>query len=132
MMFVDASAMVAIMIGEPDAPDLLRRLDAAGRRITSPLATYELTVALARAKDRPLGQVRIVVKEFLARSEIEVIEIGPTEGDLALDAFERYGKGRHPARLNMGDCFAYACARTHGVPLLFKGDDFSQTDILIA
>ena len=131
-MFVDASAMAAIMIGEPDAPDLLRRLDSASRRITSPVAVYELTVAIGRAKDRPLGQVRLAVKAFLARSEIEVIGIGPAEGDLALDAFERYGKGRHPARLNMGDCFAYACARTHGVPLLFKGDDFSHTDILIA
>ena len=131
-MFVDASAMAAIMIGEPDAPDLLRRLDSASRGITSPVAVYELTVAIGRAKDRPLGQVRLAVKAFLARSEIEVIGIGPAEGDLALDAFERYGKGRHPARLNMGDCFAYACARTHGVPLLFKGDDFSHTDILIA
>ena len=131
-MFVDASAMAAIMIGEPDAPDLLRRLDSASRRITSPVAVYELTVAIGRAKDRPLGQVRLAVKAFLARSEIEVIGIGPAEGDLALDAFERYGKGRHPARLNMGDCFAYACARTHGVPLLFKGDDFSQTDIACA
>jgi len=132
MMFVDASAMVAMMIGEPDAPDLLQKLEAASRRITSPVAVYELTVALARAKAKPLGQVRLSVKEFLARSEIEVIGIGTVEGDLALDAFERYGKGRHPARLNMGDCFAYACARTHGVPLLFKGDDFGQTDILIA
>ena len=131
-MFVDASAMAAIMIGEPDAPDLLRRLDSASRRITSPVAVYELTVAIGRAKDRPLGQVRRAVKAVLARSEIEVIGIGPAEGNLALDAFERYGKGRHPARLNMGDCFAYACARTHGVPLLFKGDDFSHTDILIA
>ena len=96
------------------------------------MAVYELTVAIGRAKDRPLGQVRLAVKAFLARSEIEVIGIGPAEGNLALDAFERYGKGRHPARLNMGDCFAYACARTHGVPLLFKGDDFSHTDILIA
>ena len=131
-MFVDASAMVAMMIGEPDGPELLQKLEAASRRITSPVAVYELTVAIGRAKDRPLGQVRLAVKAFLARSEIEVIGIGPAEGNLALDAFERYGKGRHPARLNMGDCFAYACARTHGVPLLFKGDDFSHTDILIA
>lgn len=131
-MFVDASAMVAMMIGEPDAPELLQKLEAASRRVTSPLAVYELTVAIARVKDRPPGQVRLAVKDFLVRCEIEVAGIGAVEGDLALDAFERYGKGRHPARLNMGDCFAYACARTHGIPLLFKGDDFSQTDILIA
>lgn len=132
MMFVDASAMVAIMTGEPDAPDLLRKLEAASRRMTSPLAVCELTVALARSKNRPFGRVRLAVKEFLARSEIEIVGIGAPEHEAALDAFERYGKGRHPARLNMGDCFAYACARTHGVPLLFKGDDFSQTDVMIA
>lgn len=131
-MFVDASAMVAIMIGEPGAADLLRKLEGARHRMTSPLAVYETTVALARIKDRPFARTRLVVKEFLARSEIEIVGIGAVEGDLALDAFERYGKGRHPARLNLGDCFAYACARTHGVPLLFKGDDFSQTDVMTA
>lgn len=55
--------------------------------------------------------------------------IGPAEQALATEAFERFGKLRHPAALNMGDCFAYACARSHEVPLLFKGDDFSRRDI---
>ena len=55
-------------------------------------------------------------------------EIGRT----AIKAFDRFGRGRHPARLNMGDCFAYACAKTLAVPLLFKDDDFSQTDVAIA
>ena len=88
--------------------------------------------ALIVGLDIGTSKVTALVGEYSPGSEIEVIGIGPAEGDLALDAFERYGKGRHPARLNMGDCFAYACARTHGVPLLFKGDDFSHTDILIA
>ncbi len=56
----------------------------------------------------------------------------PEIGRAAMDAFDRYGRGRHPARLNIGDCFAYACARTLAVPLLFKGADFSQTDIVVA
>jgi ribonuclease VapC len=56
--------------------------------------------------------------------------ITPADGDAALEAFERFGKGRnHPAQLNLADCFAYAMAKTHGVPLLFKGDDFDKTDI---
>ncbi|MDZ4373238.1 MAG: type II toxin-antitoxin system VapC family toxin [Phenylobacterium sp.] len=131
-MFVDASALVAILVGEPDAPALLGKLEAASSRITSSIAVYEAVLAVSRIKDRPLGQVRMAVKSLLARGDIRIVDVGPLEGDLALDAFDRYGKGRHPARLNMGDCFAYACARTHGVPLLFKGDDFGQTDVMIA
>ncbi len=79
--------------------------------------------------DRP---ARREVDNFLRLAHVGIIAIGPDEMARALDAFNRFGKGRHPAQLNMGDCFAYACAKTHGVPLLFKGDDFSQTDIAIA
>jgi len=61
--------------------------------------------------------------------EIDVAAVPPQTAKIALDAFERYGKGRHPARLNFGDCFAYACARHFGQPLMFKGSDFPQTDI---
>lgn len=59
----------------------------------------------------------------------EIVTIGKAEQRLALDAYARFGKGQHPAKLNMGDCFAYACARANGLPLLFKGNDFGQTDI---
>lgn len=67
-----------------------------------------------------------------ASASIEIIPITPEIGRLAMQAFARYGRGNHPARLNMSDCFAYACARSLGVPLLFKGSDFSQTDIAVA
>lgn len=60
---------------------------------------------------------------------IQLHAIPPEAGALALDAFDRYGQGRHPARLNMGDCFAYACARHLGMPLMYRGDDLPQTDI---
>ena len=66
----------------------------------------------------------------LAFAGIRTIEIGPAEALAALDAYARFGKGRHPARLNMGDCFAYACARIHNAPLLFKGEDFARTDVV--
>ena len=62
----------------------------------------------------------------------QLVAIGDTEHTLALDAYARFGKGRHPAKLNMGDCFAYACARANHASLLFAGDDFSHTDILSA
>jgi ribonuclease VapC len=61
--------------------------------------------------------------------EIRMVDVAPETARIALDAFDRYGKGRHPARLNFGDCFAYACARHLGEPLMFKGSDFPQTDI---
>jgi ribonuclease VapC len=66
----------------------------------------------------------------LATADIEVMPLTDEVGRIALDAFDRYGKGRrHPAQLNMGDCFAYACAKFRGVPLLYKGSDFSRTDL---
>jgi ribonuclease VapC len=73
-----------------------------------------------------------ILDAFLAGLQVETVSITPDIGRLAIDAFARYGRGNHPARLNMGDCFAYACARSLGVPLLFKGADFSQTDIAVA
>jgi ribonuclease VapC len=131
-MFVDASALCAILLSEPDAPVLAKRLESASLRITSPIAVFETVMALARVASFDIATARAHVARFLAAAEIETIAIGAAEREAALDAMDRFGKGRHPARLNMGDCFAYACARTHGSPLPFKGNDFSQTDIPVA
>ena len=67
--------------------------------------------------------------ELLARWTIDIVPFDETLSDLAFEAYRRFGKGRHPARLNMGDCAAYALATSRGWPLLFKGEDFSQTDV---
>ena len=131
-MFIDASAIVAILAREDEAAALFERLYAARRRLTSPIAVYEATTGLARRRGYPVRSAKQLVSEFLRDMEIVLVEIGEAEQETALDAFERYGKGRHPAGLSMGDCFAYACARTHGAPLLCKGDDFPRTDIEIA
>lgn len=128
-MFVDASALTAILACEDDADSLVVQLQNARRRITSPLAVWETTVAVARRLDIPLEDARTEVRGYLSLVGIVVMPIPPEVGEGALDAFERYGKGRHPASLNFGDCFAYACARHFRVALLFKGDDFPQTDI---
>ena len=81
-----------------------------------------------RATSRALAEE--LVSDVLAAAKIEVIPITEEIGRAALDAFERYGKGRgHPAQLNMGDCFAYGAARVLGVPLLYKGDDFASTEL---
>jgi ribonuclease VapC len=131
-MFVDASAICAILLREPEATAFTQKLEQASVRLSSAIAVFESTCAIAREVGPDLRSARATVLRFLDAAEIRTVEIGDTERDGALDAMERFGKGRHPARLNMGDCFAYACARAHGVPLLFKGDDFGQTDIEVA
>lgn len=131
-MFVDASALCAILALEDDAEHLVKRIRVAERRITSPLAVWETVINLPRLNGYDVDVAEKQVLELLKEATIEVIAVDPATTVLALDAFRRYGKGRHPAALNFGDCFAYACAKHHKVPLLYKGNDFSQTDIEIA
>jgi ribonuclease VapC len=129
-MFVDASAMVAILEGEPERTALLARLDQHPRRFTSPLAVYETTLALVRLRRVTVAAAEYDVRELLTDADIVVVEITDEIGRVALDAFDRYGKGRgHPAQLNMGDCFSYAAARVLAVPLLYKGEDFKGTEL---
>lgn len=131
-MFVDASALTTILAGEPDAPALVARLQQARQRLTSPLAIWETTIALARILDLPLPEAQQAVRDYLALASIQVVAVSPKVADGAIEAFDRYGKGRHPAGLNFGDCFAYACARSYRMPLLFKGNEFALTDISAA
>ena len=128
-MFVDASAIVAIITGEPDATHLQSRLVTAERSYASAMATYEATLGIARSLNISIGNAGSLVDDLLSQIHAEIIPITAEIGREALRAFERFGRGRHPARLNMGDCFAYACARALNVPLLYKGDDFALTDI---
>lgn len=128
-MFVDASAIVAILVQESDAQALEERLDQAGAIYLSPVAIYEAVLAIARVLNVSVAAAQTEVDNFITEAGAEFIPITAEIGRGAIGAFERYGRGRHPARLNMGDCFANACARALGVPLLYKGDDFAATDI---
>ena len=128
-MFIDASAFCSMISGEHDAASLAQRLRKADVRLTSPLAVWETVANIARILVVEHESAEKLVREFLAEFKIEITAVLPEMTSLALDAFRRYGKGRHPAALNFGDCFAYACAKHHKVPLLYKGNDFSQTDI---
>ncbi len=128
-MFVDASALTAMVAGEPEAAAFLARLEKSRRRVTSPIAVWETTVAIARLLDLSVEHSQVAVLRFLKAIGIETLAVPAEAAASAVDAFDRYGKGRHPARLNMGDCFAYACARHFAQPLLYKGDDFALTDI---
>jgi ribonuclease VapC len=131
-MFVDASALVAIIGEEDDGQALAERFERVERSYTSALAVYEATLALARIGRTSLTTMSTLLDDFVTLSRIETIPITAEIGRIAIDAFARFGRGNHPARLNMGDCFAYACARSLGVPLLCKGGDFARTDIVIA
>jgi len=128
-MFIDASALTAILADEADGPELLARLEKGRTRITSPLAVWESTIAVARILGLSIQESAEAVEQFLSLAEIEVAAVDPAVRHLAITAYDRYGKSRHPAALNFGDCFAYAGARHARVPLLYKGDDFPLTDI---
>jgi ribonuclease VapC len=131
-MFLDASAMIAILVVEDDAAALTKRLEQAAEAITSPIALYEAVLGVARVCNLPIPAARAIVDRFLEQALIRVMPITVETGRHAVSACEQYGRGRHPAALNMGDCFAYACARALDVPLLYKGNDFPQTDIAAA
>ena len=128
-MMVDASALVAIVLDEPDAETLALRLQEAPIRLTHPVAIYQASMAVARARREAEAQSRRDVLLFLREAGVVIATLGEAEASAALDAFARYGKGHHPAKLNMGDCFSYAVAKVRGVPLLYKGDDFARTDL---
>src|SRR5215831_1182227 len=109
-MFVDASAMVAILVEESDAAALAKRLERAAEPCTSPIAIWEAIAAVARVSNVPIRAAERILDRFLEQATVRVVPITTAIGRGALSAFERYGRGRHPAALNMGDCFAYACA----------------------
>jgi ribonuclease VapC len=131
-MFLDASAIVAILAEESDAASLAKRLEHSAEPRTSPIAIYEAVAGVARRLNVPIRAAEASLDRFLEAARVQVVPITTEIGRGALSAFERFGRGRHPAALNMGDCFAYACARQLDMPLLFKGDDFPLTDIMIA
>lgn len=125
MIVIDASAVVAILSGEPEAPTLLERIALAPQRCIS--AANLLEARLVLEIGRGFEPERIT--ELLTRWQVEIVAFEPSDVGLAFDAYRRFGKGRHAARLNMGDCAAYALAKARGWPLLYKGDDFALTDI---
>jgi ribonuclease VapC len=129
-MFVDASAIVAILTREPEADSLADLLEAAPRPITSPIAVFEAVLGICRKRHSSVDEAQRDIREFLEMAAIGVMPISAHDADTALDAFSRYGKGRgHPAQLNLGDCFAYAMTKNHRTSLLYKGEDFAKTDL---
>ena len=130
MIFVDASALIAIITGESDAGELADRLEAERQRFCSALSVWETVAGLVKSYTFSVPTARSHVGGFLEDGNLKFVGIGEREYEIAAEAYAQYGKGRHPAALNMGDCFAYACAKANRAKLLFKGNDFSKTDIV--
>lgn len=114
---------------EPEATSFAECLAGEPDRITSPLAIWEATRGVQNARGLALTEARSLVSDFLVAGQLRIVAVEADDAGLALDAHERFGKGVHPAALNFGDCFAYACTIRHGAELLSKGEDFEQTDI---
>ena len=128
-MTLDSSALVAILFAEPGYLDLVDRiLRADAVRIGAPTLTETSIVVAGRRRRRAAGEVDGLIREL----GIAVVPFGEAEWRIAVDAFVRFGRGRHPAGLNFGDCLAYATARHAGDALLFVGDDFDKTDVIAA
>jgi ribonuclease VapC len=128
-MIVDASAVLAIVFGEPDLEAFLTAITAAPTCSISAGTFLEISmVAQSRGGDKAI----LRCDTFLREASISILPFTPEHAYIARQAFSDYGKGRHPACLNFGDCFSYALAKATGEPLLFKGDDFRKTDVLPA
>ncbi|MGA2851315.1 MAG: type II toxin-antitoxin system VapC family toxin [Terracidiphilus sp.] len=128
-MIVDSSALVAILMVEPEARRLTTAI--AGSTVCRLPASCLVETSILMLSRRGEDGVRDF-DLYLARSRMEIVPLTESQAGLARDAFRRFGKGRHPAKLNFGDCMAYAVAKETGDELLFKGDDFSQTDVVAA
>lgn len=128
-MFVDASAAAAVLLNEDDARLQLAKMLDAEEVLVSAMSHWETMRACTKERRMSVLQAKTVTTELFASLRARYVGVGEHERDLAVMAYEQYGRGQHRAKLNMGDCFAYACAKANEAPLLFKGDDFVHTDI---
>lgn len=125
-MVVDTSALVAILLEEPERDTFVEQIAEAEDPMVSATTLAEASIVMqSRAGDGGVTDV----DELLASAGIRCVAVDDMQAHLALEAFYRYGKGRSPAGLNFGDCFSYALAKRFDRPLLFKGDDFAQTNV---
>ena len=130
MIFVDTSALIAILAAEPDAAMFAAKIQADGDRITGAHVILEAAMTLSTVAGLAPTTADAEVMRALHEASIAVVPVDEEVAHAAVAAFERYGKGRrHRASLNFGDCLSYACAKAHGAKLLFKGGDFAHTDI---
>jgi len=125
-MVIDTSALVAVLLDEPERHAFNQQIVADEVRLLSAATLVETAIVLTSRKG-PRAQAELDL--YLAKAALEIVPVRAEHAAIACDAYRTYGKGHHPAGLNFGDVFAYALAKATGEPLLFKGQDFTQTDI---
>ena len=125
-MVIDTSALAAIFFAEPERREFLSAITSSPNRLVSAATVLETGIVLESRQGEAAGREFDL---FVARANLQVVPVDAEQTDLARSAWRKYGKGRHAAGLNFGDCFSYALAKFAGEPLLAKGTDFSRTDI---
>jgi ribonuclease VapC len=125
-MVIDTSAIVAVLLNEENAANIAQAIESGSPRLISAANLLEASIVIESRKGEGGGRE---LDLLLYRAAIEVVAVDQDQVEIARLAWRRFGKGRHPAGLNYGDCFAYALAKARRLPLLFQGDDFSRTDI---
>jgi ribonuclease VapC len=129
-MVIDSSALIALLLGEPETANFVAAIAAAPTRLIS-APTYLETAIVIHARSGPEAQEKL--DRLVSELSAEIVPFARNHAVLALAAYRQYGKGSgHPAGLNFGDCFTYAVAKLHDEPVLFKGNDFARTDLKIA
>jgi ribonuclease VapC len=125
-MVIDSSALLALLLGEAAAPEIARAIAADPRRLMSAFSALEAGIVIEEKKGEAAGRE---LDLLMHRAEIDVVVMDRGQVELARSAYRTYGKGRHPAGLNIGDCCSYALSRFTGEPLLYVGEDFAKTDV---
>jgi len=128
-MVIDTSAMLAIFLGEPERQTFLQTIESAETRLISAATVLETGIVLEAKRGEAAGREFDL---FLVRAGFEIVAVDGEQLEIARSAWRKYGKGRHPAQLNFGDCFSYALAKSLSEPLLAKGSDFASTDIVLS
>ena len=129
MIVIDTSAIIAILKEETDATSLAEIIIDSERCFLSAIGLFEASIVLI---GRGPPELADGLDELVEQAGIEIVPVDRQLASASRAAFIRFGRGRHPARLNFGDCVSYALARARGLPLLYKGDDFAKTDVISA
>lgn len=127
-MVIDTSALAAIFFAEPERQKFVDVITTAGSRLISAASVLETGIVLESRLGEAAGREFDL---FVVRADLQIVPVDAEQADIARSAWRKYGKGRHPAALNLGDCFSYALAKSSGEALLAKGTDFSLTDIAV-
>lgn len=127
-MVLDTSAILTILLGETEAPQIAELISKDSKRLLSAGTALELMIVIEARKGEAGGRE---LDLLLHRAKIDIVPFDNEQAEIARNAWRQFGKSNHSAGLNIGDCFAYALAKISGEPLLFKGNDFNQTDVAL-